>query len=290
MSAVVERQGYSLPCGVRPDLEIFAIGDVHGRTDLLAALIDEAAREPRLRDNRAVLFLGDLVDRGPDSLGAIDLAIGAAARIGAEEEIALMGNHEAMMRLALDPDTPWDVAINALDTWIANGGDRTLAEFVEFDEPLSDVDELLAAARKSLPQRVRAWLASLRASWRSGDVLFVHAGVNPRLDLETFLAVPWNTPLSKLNEDGHWAWVRWPFLEHRPGRKGFGGFFVVHGHTPNDARRNPSHEDQIERFRLNLDAGSGLTGAAKMAIIRGSEAEVVAASGPTNRELGSDVS
>ena len=110
---------------------------------------------------------------------------------------------------------------------------------------------------------VRSWLESLRASWRSGEVLFVHAGVNPQIELEAFLAVPWNIPLAQLDEDRHWAWVRWPFLQHRP-RKGFGGFFVIHGHTPNDARRDPSHEDQIAGFRLNLDAGSGMTGAAKM--------------------------
>ena len=54
---------------------MFAVGDIHGRSDLLAALIDEAAREPKLRDRRAIVFLGDLVDRGPDSLGAIDLAM-----------------------------------------------------------------------------------------------------------------------------------------------------------------------------------------------------------------------
>lgn len=273
-----------MPLGVSPDAEIFAIGDIHGRSDLLAALLDEAAREPRLRDKRAIVFLGDLVDRGPDSLGAIDLAAAAKARVGADEAIGLMGNHEAMMRLALDPETPWEEAIDALDAWIANGGDRTLAEFVKADPPPADLDDLLAAARASLPPRVRDWLESLRASWRSGDVLFVHAGVNPEVELEAFLAIPWNTPLAKLDEDRHWAWVRWPFLEHRP-RKGFTGCFVVHGHTPNDARRDPSHLDQIAQFRLNLDAGSGMTGIAKMAIIRGRQAEVVAARGPTNREL-----
>ena len=284
MSAAIERRGFALPCGVSQDVEVFAVGDIHGRVDLLGALLDEAAREPRLRDRRAIVFLGDLVDRGPDSLGAIDLAIGAA-RIGADQQIALMGNHEAMMRLALDPATPWEVAIEALEAWIANGGEQTLAEFVEADEPPEDLDGLLAAARAALPQRVQAWLASLRASWRSGDILFVHAGVNPRVDLEAFLAGPWNTPLSRLVEDRHWAWVRWPFLNHRPGPEGFSGMFVVHGHTPNDARRAASHEDQIAGFRLNLDAGSGLTGIAKMAIIRGRKAEVVAARGPTNREL-----
>ena len=285
MSVVIERRAFALPRGVSPDVEVFAVGDLHGRADLMDALLDEARREPRLRDKRAIVFLGDLVDRGPDSLGAIDLAIGAAARIGADQEIALMGNHEAMMRLALDSETPREEAIDALETWIANGGDWTLSEFVEADKAADDLNGLLAAARASLPPRVRVWLASLRASWRSGDILFVHAGVNPRVDLEAFLAVPWNTPLSRLNEERHWAWVRWPFIKHRPGRNGFSGFFVVHGHTPNDLRDDASHEDQIKRFRLNLDAGSGLTGVVKMAIIRGSEAQVVAASGPTNREL-----
>ena len=287
MPVVVERRGFSLPLSISPEAEVFAVGDIHGRSDLLAALIDEAAREPKLRDRRAIVFLGDLVDRGPDSLGAIDLAMAAKARAGADEAVALMGNHEAMMRLALDPTTPRDDAIDALDTWIANGGDRTMAEFVKTDEAPENLDALLKLARGALPERVRSWLESLRASWRSGEVLFVHAGVNPQVELEAFLAVPWNIPLDQLDEDRHWAWVRWPFLQHRP-RKGFGGFFVIHGHTPNDARRDPSHEDQIAGFRLNLDAGSGMTGAAKMAIIRGSQAEVVVARGPTNRELAGD--
>jgi serine/threonine protein phosphatase 1 len=286
MSAAVERREFALPFGPSPEKEIFAVGDIHGRADLLAALIEEAAREPKRREKRAIVFLGDLVDRGPDSLGAIDLAIGAAERIGADEGIALTGNHEAMMRLALESATPWGDAVDALETWIANGGDRTIVEFLEADEPPQDVGELLAAARASLPERVRAWLETLRSSWRSGDLLFVHAGVNPRFDLEAFLAAPWNVPLASLDEDRHWAWVRWPFLNHRPGPGGFGGCFVVHGHTPNDARRDASHEDQIAGFRLNLDAGSGLTGVAKMAIIRGRRAQVVAARGPTNRELG----
>ena len=284
MSVVVERRGFSLPRGVDPATEVFAVGDIHGRSDLLVALIDEAAREPKLRDKRTIVFLGDFVDRGSDSLGAIELAMGAKARVGADEAIALMGNHEAMMRLALDPDTPWDDAIDAFDTWIANGGDRTLAQFLKSEEPPESLDDLLIEARASLPPRIRAWLESSRASWRSGNVLFVHAGVNPEVELETFLAAPWNTPLHKLDEDRHWAWVRRPFLEHRPGPDGFGGFFVIHGHTPNDARRDASHADQIAGFRLNLDAGSAMTGIAKMAVIRDRYAEVVSARGPAKRE------
>jgi serine/threonine protein phosphatase 1 len=288
MSVVVERQGFSLPLGVSPETEVFAIGDIHGRSDLLAALIDEAAREPKLRDKRAIVFLGDLIDRGPDSLGAIDLAMAAKARVGADEAVALMGNHETMMRLALEPETPWDDAIDAFDTWIGNGGDRTIAEFLKIEEPADYLDDMLTEARASLPPRVRAWLASLSVSWRSGQILFVHAGVNPQVELETFLAVPWDMPLAELDEDRHWAWVRRPFLEHRPGTNGFSGFFVLHGHTPTDARPKASHGDQIAGYRVNLDAGSAMTGIAKMAIIRGCYAEVVSARGPTSRELIAD--
>ena len=286
MSVVVERRGFSLPLGVSPEAEIFAVGDIHGRSDLLAALIDEAAREPKLRAKRVIVFLGDLVDRGSDSLGAIDLAMAAKARVGADEAIALMGNHETMMRLALDAQTPWDDALDAFDTWIGNGGDRTVAEFLKTEVAPDDLDEMLARARVSLPPRVQAWLSSLRPSWRSGQVLFVHAGVNPQVELETFLAAPWNTPLHKLEEDRHWAWVRWPFLEHRPARDGFSGFFVIHGHTPNDARRDASHVDQIAGFRLNLDAGSAMTGIVKMAVIRDRHAEVISARGEINWSLG----
>ena len=77
---VLDRLRYELPRAGADDVEIFAVGDIHGRSDLFAALLDEAAREPRRAARRVVVLLGDLVDRGPDSLGAIDLAIGAARR------------------------------------------------------------------------------------------------------------------------------------------------------------------------------------------------------------------
>ena len=285
MAAVVSRETYALPRAVAPDVEIFAVGDIHGRPDLLQALIDEAAGEPKRRERRAIVFLGDLVDRGPDSLGAIELAMGACERIGADDVIALMGNHEAMMRLALDPKTPWEDALDALGNWLRNGGTAAVREFVDFETPPNGPEELLTVIRVGLPESVRRWLETLLPYWRSQDVLFVHAGVNPGVDLDTFLATPWNVPLAELEEEGHWAWVRWPFLEAEPDPGGFSGFFVVHGHTPNDAQPRPSHADQIRRFRLNLDAGSGLTGLAKMAVIRGNEARVLTALGPTNRML-----
>ena len=285
MAAVIERQTFTLPRGIADDVEIFAVGDIHGRPDLLHALFDEAAAEPRRRERRVVVFLGDLVDRGPDSLGAIDVAIGAQDRIGADKSIALMGNHEAMMRLTLDPETSWDDALDALQNWLRNGGTSVIPQFLKLEAAPSGPEEFLTLVRVALPERVRRWLTSLRSHWRSGDVLFVHAGVNPTIPRNEFLAEPWNTPLADMDEDRHWAWVRWPFLDYMPGPEGFAGVFVVHGHTPNDAKRHPLHADQIARFRLNLDAGSGLTGLAKMAIFRGYEVKVLTALGPTNRML-----
>jgi Calcineurin-like phosphoesterase len=285
MAAVINRETFALPRAVAPDVEVFVIGDIHGRPDLLQALLDEAAGEPKLRERRAIVFLGDLVDRGADSLGAIELAIGAGERIHADDAIALMGNHEAMMRLALDPRTPWEDAIDALAAWLHNGGAASVRQFADLAAPPEGPEELLTLIRVAASERVRRWLESLRPHWRSQDVLFVHAGVNPNVELDRFLETPWNEPLAELDEDRHWAWVRWPFLEASPGPGGFGGLFVVHGHTPNDAQPKPSHADQIRRFRLNLDAGSGLTGLAKMAVIRGNEATVLTALGPTDRML-----
>jgi len=285
MAAVVDRRSFLLPREVAREVEIFAVGDIHGRPDLLRALLDEAAREPRRRDRRVILFLGDIVDRGPDSLGAIDLAIEAAEQIGADESIYLMGNHEAMMRLALDPKSPWDDALDALETWLFNGGGAVVRQFAHFEVSPPGPEELLTVIRVALPERVRDWLWSLKSHWRSNQVLFVHAGVNPRMEIGAFLAADWNTPLAGLDQERHWAWIRWPFLEHQPGAQGFAGLFVVHGHTPNDGSPKATPELQIARFRLNLDVGSGLTGMARMGIFRGAEVRLMTALGPTNRML-----
>jgi serine/threonine protein phosphatase 1 len=285
MSIALDRQSFALPRSGAADTEIFAIGDIHGRTDLLVALLDAAQAEPRRADRREIVFTGDLIDRGPDSLGAIDLTIGASAHAGADSTTVLMGNHESLMRLVVDPATPESGALDALQTWSANGGDRVMAEFVASDRPPANLRDLRDAVRASLPLRIARWLQGLRPHWRSGELLFVHAGVHPRAEIETFLATPWNVPLNRLVEDRHWAWIRAPFLECAPGPDGWSGAFVLHGHTPNDGRVGASHADQIRRFRLNLDAGSGQTGVAKMAILRGATVDVVTARGATNRDL-----
>ena len=286
MATVFSRKAYLLPRAIEEGAEIFVVGDIHGRPDLLEALLDQAAREPRRSERRLIVFLGDLIDRGPDSLGAVDLALGSGARLEADETVMLMGNHEAMLRLALEPDSPWEAALDALANWLRNGGTSVVKQFLDPRAAPEDPEELLTIVRIAAPPHLLGWLQSLRPWRRSGDVLFVHGGVNPAEPVNTFLATPWNVPLAELQQDRHWAWIRWPFLEFRPDSDGFDGLFVVHGHTPNDAGVAPSHEEQIARFRLNLDAGSGLTGMAKLAIFREAEVRVISAIGPTNAALG----
>jgi len=272
----INREVLQLPRAIEPDCEIFAIGDIHGRSDLLDALLQQAAREPH-RASRRIIFTGDLVDRGPDSLGALALAAQANARIDADETIALMGNHEILMRLALDPSTPPKSAMDALSVWVGNGGEAVIEELLGPAAPWGNARRLLRALREAAPPPVLDWLAALKAHAFSGGVLFVHAGVNPTIQLEEFLAEPWDAPLASLDEDLHWAWVRGPFLDHDPGERGFSGYFVVHGHTPLDRGHTRSHAEQVRRFRINLDGGSAMTGMAKMAILRGSLAEIVTA-------------
>ena len=195
-----------------------------------------------------------------------------------------MGNHETMMRLAVDPATTREDAIDALETWMANGGDRVIAQFVE-PRRAGRPDPARGDSRRAAAPR-RAWLENLRPHWRSGEILFVHAGVNPRLDLEAFLATPWNTPLRRDRREqalGVGA-LALPRSRARPGRAGAASSSCTA--TPPTTPRPIRVARRTNRcFRLNLDAGSGLTGVAEMAIIRGDRAEVVAARGPTNRML-----
>ena len=133
--------------------------------------------------------------------------------------------------------------------------------------------------RAEVPTEVLNWLRGLRAYYRSGGLLFVHAGVNPAIDLDSFLNAPWLTPLRAFDESRHWAWVREPFLRHKPGATGL--FRLFRRARPYAARRRlrAAPHDQIARFRLNLDGGSFYTGEAKMALIRGAGAEVWTAKG-----------
>jgi serine/threonine protein phosphatase 1 len=137
----------------------YAIGDIHGRFDLLRAAIGAIEEHARGRSHE-VICLGDYVDRGPESRGVIETLMTLAAT-GAWR--CLLGNHEEMMARSLrlrDPDE--------IDRWLKNGGDATLDSYSD-DVPVAHLE----------------WLESLPLFFRDANRLFVHAGVAPGAQAET---------------------------------------------------------------------------------------------------------
>lgn len=203
----------------------YAVGDPHGCSDLLAAMyarIDDDRRRAGA-ETATVVLLGDYVDRGPDSLGVIDLAMAGAPGM---TTIALKGNHEAMLAACLRSDDPmfWHF-------WVENGGDAALRSF-DLAPETRDPEALAAALG---PERV-SWLERLPLTHGTPDWLFVHAGVAP------------GVPLARQTERDL-LWIRGPFLESD---EDF-GVRVVHGHTPEDAV-------DIRPNRINVDIGSFFSG------------------------------
>lgn len=159
--------GPPLPA-LAPDEPLCLVGDLHGRADLLDRLL-------RLRDNRfpkaRMVFLGDMVDRGPDSAGVLARLRDEAAK-GA---ICLSGNHEAMLLSFLeDPE--------AARGWLTHGGYETLESYRLLEQGGGDAGELAARLRRALEgDGSLDWLHSLPLWWQSGNLVAVHAGMDPSL-------------------------------------------------------------------------------------------------------------
>jgi serine/threonine protein phosphatase 1 len=173
----------------------YAIGDIHGSLDKLKSLIAACQRHADGRD-MLLVFLGDYIDRGPDSAGVVRLLVTLQAE-APERVIALKGNHEAWALGVAD-------GTMRLVGWLLNGGDATLESY-----GVEDVGDL--------PRAHLEWMRSLRLSYDDGRRFFVHAGINPQ------------RPLDAQNED-EVLWIREPFLDDERDY----GRLVVHGHTPLD--------------------------------------------------------
>jgi serine/threonine protein phosphatase 1 len=171
----------------------YAIGDIHGCLDKLRGLLVQCEEHAEGRPATFV-FVGDYIDRGPQSAAVIDCLIDLKSRHG-QRVVTLMGNHEAMALAAIDGAGP-------VDLWLAQGGLATLESYG-------------AAALDELPSEHVAWLRALPLSHDDGRRFFVHAGVDPA------------APLDAQNEFDL-LWIREPFLSHR----GDYGRLIVHGHTP----------------------------------------------------------
>jgi len=213
---------------------IYAIGDIHGRLDLLEALLRKVAKDAgaaRVRQRPVLVFLGDYVDRGPSSKGVIDCIMRLSA-VKSLEVRSLKGNHEqAMLDFLDDPEFG--------PTWVQYGGGPTLTSY-GVTAPQGRQPEAWIAARDALAQAVPAhhlrFLTQLELSAQYGDYFFVHAGLRPGVPIE-----------AQTEQD--MLWIRDEFLdERRPFDK-----VVVHGHSP-------EAEPVMNAVRIGLDTGAYATG------------------------------
>ncbi|HYD12476.1 MAG TPA: metallophosphoesterase family protein [Allosphingosinicella sp.] len=218
-----------VPAGLR----VYAIGDIHGRLDLLDTLLANIAMDDMARGHGVetrYIFLGDLIDRGPDSRGVVERLL-AFSRTGANVRF-LMGNHEQVFLRALAGDK------RSLRFLGKIGGRETLNSYGISDEQYRtlDFEELAALAAEKVPAEHLAFLAGFESWIELGDYLFVHAGLKPGVPLEE-------------QEASDLCWIRHEFLDHR---ESFGRI-VVHGHSITE-------DIDVRANRIGIDTGAFASG------------------------------
>ncbi len=203
---------------------IYAVGDIHGRLDLLTELHGkiraDMARKPARRTT--IVHLGDYVDRGPDSAGVI--AHLRTASFPGAECLFLRGNHEQFMIDYMTSDVGGD-------SWIANGGLETLQSYgISMANP--SLKGGSAMLRRSVPRDHHTFFAETALMHRVGGIVFVHAGIDPTRTLDR-------------QRPADLMWIREKFLHHPADLDAL----VVHGHTPRDV-------PEVTRWRINVDTGA----------------------------------
>jgi serine/threonine protein phosphatase 1 len=224
----VEAVAPRVPKGTR----VYAVGDIHGRADLLAEinqLIHEDAYEHQAPRN-VVVYLGDYVDRGPQSDAVIDLLLDRP--LPAFVRVHLVGNHEdSLLRFLTDAQIG--------PAWLEYGGAATCHSYrVKPPDPTSPRDLMRAQEelRQKLPERHLRFLRTLAVSHEEGDYFFAHAGVRPGVPLH-----------AQSSED--LLWIRREFLDSTAEF----GKIVVHGHTITDL-------PEVRRNRIGIDTGAFASG------------------------------
>jgi serine/threonine protein phosphatase 1 len=211
------------------DTRIYAVGDIHGRADLLSEItvrIDDDIRRRPIAHTVEV-YLGDYIDRGPHSRTVIDLL---AVRLVANRAVCLRGNHEAVMEGFLQ-----DPAI--LQYWEPLGGMHTLASYgIELHDDAETALDLQRRFLAAFPRAHELFVQCLRNQFSCGDFLFAHAGIRPKIPIEQ-------------QDVNDLIWIRDEFLESTLNHERF----IVHGHTP------VPHPD-IRHNRINIDTGAWRTG------------------------------
>ena len=228
-----KRQPVPLVERVVPDGQrVYAIGDIHGCLSLLDDLIAQIEADDAARGSAQtqLIFLGDLVDRGPESAGVIDRLIDLAQSRGNVRFI--LGNHEEIFLRALGGD------LEALRLFVRIGGRETILSYgvTPRDYERTDYDELLVLMQAQVPQRHIDFLNNFEDRIVIGDYVFVHAGVRPGVGIED-------------QRQSDLRWIRSTFLDSDAEF----GKLVVHGHSISD--------QAVERpNRIGLDTGAFASG------------------------------
>ena len=211
---------------------IYAIGDIHGRRDLLDECLSQvhADIDARPPASNVLVFLGDYVDRGPDSAGVIE-RLRRYERRGVRT-IFLGGNHEEVLLRLLRGEAEF------LSDWLRFGGAECARSYKLDPDSLARAAPARAVAelREAIPREHQAFLASLSDTIRIGGYLFVHAGIRPGIDLAE-------------QAQSDLRWIREPFLDDSTDH----GFVVVHGHTI-------TNEVEVASNRIGIDTGAFCTG------------------------------
>lgn len=227
----------AIPAGER----VYAIGDIHGRLDLFAALItaieaDDRAREPA---ETTIVLLGDLVDRGAHSAGVLK-----ATRMWQKvRNLRLIcGNHEEMFLRSFDD-------LGVFRNFLLFGGHETVLSY-PIDAPAfvrAELPEAQAMMIEAVPREDIEFIETFEDFAVIGDYLFVHAGIRPGAPLESQRAVDMR-------------WIREPFLSHAGSHE----HVVVHGHTI-------VGEAEISHNRIAIDTGAYMSGRLTALVLEGEQ-------------------
>lgn len=235
------------PHAERSARRVYAFGDIHGCTRLLdeawQKVEDDQRQRPLPPEQVLEVYLGDYLDRGPDSRGVVERLI---QRRAARRALCLAGNHENIALKALDD-------LEAFSRWLRLGAPETLISY-GITPPLRQADDVARAHREyraGFPESHRRFLGSLPLFHVNGRCLFVHAGLRPGIPLQSQSAIDLTM-------------IRQPFL----GFRGDHAYLVVHGHTP-------VREPEIMRNRVNIDTGAYATGRLTCLAIEGDELHIL---------------
>lgn len=217
---------------IPPGLRVYAIGDVHGRFDLLRDLLRRIQRDNATRGDAEthVVMLGDLIDRGPESAEIIDFFLAGPPSFAHFHFV--MGNHEEMLLKQI-----YDPSEESMAHFLRFGGRETFESYGVPQRVLDMPDRYsFAGLTDAIPARHRAFLSAMEDMVRFGDYLFVHAGIRPDVPIDEQRA-------SDLR------WIRAQFLYSDVDH----GVMVVHGHTITD-------EPELRPNRIGIDTGAFQSG------------------------------